>query len=320
MNAPSPTKAIAPRVQLFILSRDRKDYCREVIVSALAQDYSNLEIIISDNSIGEDVAQMVTAEFPEVVLLRRIPNLPALGHFNRLIEEAQAPLMVLFHDDDVLEPSYISRMVEYHAQHPDAAAVGCNAYFMRHSKTTSSKLMGDFSGERILRSKIDLVEPYLSLSLIDPAPFPGYMYRTDTIKGLRLDSSKGGKHADVSFLCEVLDRAPIVWTEECLFNYRLHGANDSYLESIGQRLSWLRYIQSATGLSRTSQPVRDYKFMYWRRWLNQNSPGLRPFLRETDTACFRRAVARRFVVFWGLRLALTRIDFWKRTVRQLLRK
>lgn len=320
MNASTSPQAIAIRVQLFILSRDRKDYCRQAIVSALTQDYSNLEVVISDNSVGEDVAQMATEEFPEVGLVRRIPSLPALEHFNRLIEEAQAPLMVLFHDDDVLEPSYISQMVEYHAQHPYAAAVGCNAYFMRHNKKTNSKLMGDFAGRRIFKSKSEFVEPYLSLSLIDPAPFPGYMYRTDTIRGLRLDSAKGGKHADVSFLCEVLDRAPIVWTDECLFNYRLHGANDSQLESIGQRLSWLRYIQSAAGLNRTSQPVRDYKFMYWRRWLNQNSPGLRPFRRATDTASFRIAVARRFVVFWGLHLALTRIDFWKRTIRQLLRK
>lgn len=319
MNVSGVAQSDGPRVQLFILSRDRRDYCRQTIASALSQDYQPLDIIVSDNSVHEDVAKMVLNEFPTVRLVRRIPNLPALDHFNRLIEEVDAPLMVMFHDDDILHPQYVSRMVDILRCYPDAAAVGCNAYVMRDDRLTRVKIMGNFSGTHLLKTVMELVEPYLSLDLIDPAPFPGYMYRSDKIRGLKLDYSKGGKHSDVSFLCELVGRSPLIWTDECLFNYRLHGANDSRLESIGQRLRFLRYVQSRTGLTKNSHLVIEYKFMFWRRWINQNSSESRTAHGVSREPSRRLVVARRFVMLWGIRLALTRMNFWWRAARQLAR-
>lgn len=308
-----------PIVQLFILSRDRRDFCREAVASAVAQRYARCEVIVSDNSVGEDVAEMLSAEFPDVKLVRRQPNLTALSHFNRLIEEAQAPLMVMFHDDDVLEPDYVERLVELLLQNPDVAAVGCNARAIRGRIKTQEVIMGNFRGVRLIERPVDLLEPYLSLSLIDPAPFPGYMYRTEIIKGLTLDCRQGGKHSDVSFLYQVVERAPILWTAECLFNYRIHDTNDSRNESIADRLSWLRYIQRATGLSRRSRAIMDCKFMYWRRWIMQNSMVLRRGGAFAITIRRRHSIVFRFLVFQGLSMAFTRLDFWLRTWRVLTR-
>lgn len=320
MNALGTAQTAGPRVQLFILSRDRRAYCREAILSALSQDYQPLEIIVSDNSVHEDVAEMVLNEFPAVHLVRRIPNLPALDHFNQLIAEVVAPLMVMFHDDDVLHPQYVSRMVDQLKHHPEAAAVGCNAYIMRDDQLTQAKIMGDFSGTHLLTNPMELLEPYFSLGLIDPAPFPGYMYRSERIRGLKLDYSQGGKHSDVSFLCELLGRSPLLWTDECLFNYRLHGGNDSWHESIGQRLCLLRYAQSRTGLTKQSRLVKEYKFMYWRRWIKQNSSNSRATHGGSRGPSRRLVVARRFVMMWTIRLALTRMNFWRRAARRLVRR
>lgn len=308
-----------PIVQLFILSRDRRDFCREAVASAVAQRYARCEVIVSDNSTGEDVAEMLSAEFPDVKLVRRRPNLTALSHFNRLIEEAHAPLMVMFHDDDVLEPDYVERMVGLLSKHSDVAAVGCNARAIRGKIMTREMLMGNFRGVRLIEKPVELLEPYLSLNLIDPAPFPGYMYRTEMIKGLMLDYRQGGKHSDVSFLCQVVARAPVLWTAECLFNYRIHDANDSRNESIADRLSWLRYIQKTTGLSRRSRAIMDYKFIYWRRWILQNSMLSQKIGAPVISTRRKHAIVHRFVVFHGLRMAFTRLDFWLRTWRMLTR-
>ena len=320
MTAPISATQVEPLVQLFILSRDRKDFCRETVASAVAQTYARCEVIVSDNSVGDDVAQMLEGEFPDVKVVRRQPTLAALDHFNHLIEEAQAPLMVLFHDDDVLEPGYIARMVELFAQNPEVAAVGCNGHLIMGHRRTAEPLMGDFKGTRVLRHPIDLVGPYMSIDLVDPAPFPGYMYRTELIRGLRLEAENGGKHSDVSFLYQVLGRAPILWTAECLFNYRMHGSNDSRDESIGSRLSWLRYVQKVTGVSRKSRAIMDYKFIYWRRWVQQNSQGFRWYDLRITSPSLRHSVARRFILSQGLRLACTRVNFWRRTWRLLMRK
>lgn len=299
-----------PGVQLFILSRDRLDFCRETVASAVSQTYPNCQVIVSDNSEKDDVSEMLAKEFPTVTVIRRKPCLPALEHFNKLIEEAVSPLMVLFHDDDVLAPHYVSRMVDLICLHPEVAAIGCNAHIIRGNKLTKYPFMGDFKGIRLLREPIDLLEPYLSLSLTSPAPFPGYMYCTTAIKGLSLDFSKGGKHADVSFLTSILGRAPMLWSAECLFSYRFHGNNDSNIESVPNRLSWLRYIYSEYGISPKSKYVKDYKFQYLIRWLVKND-----YKMLSVWGCNKKAIILRYILFYFIRLSFTRLDFWKRLMR-----
>lgn len=311
-----PPVASAERVQLFILSRDRAAFCRQTIQSALAQTYTSCEVIVSDNSQGSDVTDMLSREFPQVRLIRRDPPLPALSHFNCLIEEADSSLVVLFHDDDVLEPDYVARMVAHFNQHPEVGAVGCNARVIRGEGQTGVPFMGDFRGSAVLRHPIDLLEPYLSISLTSPAPFPGYMYRTSVIRGLGLDAEHGGKHADVSFLSDVLRRRPILWTGECLFNYRFHAHNDSSQESVAARLGWLRHIYAMHGIHPKSRDVRDYKFMYWVKWLKQNIDPISLLSWKVDRRC---RVARKFALGWALRMSCTRLDFWKRGWRALQR-
>jgi cellulose synthase/poly-beta-1,6-N-acetylglucosamine synthase-like glycosyltransferase len=302
-----------PAVQLFILSRDRLDFCRETVASAVAQTYKNCQIIVSDNSEKDDVSEMLAREFPSVVVIRRKPSLPALNHFNKLIGEAAAPLMVLFHDDDVLEPEYVAKMVALFLKSPEVGAIGCNAQILMDLTPTGMPFMGAFRGIVMMRHSFDLLEPYLSISLCSPAPFPGYMYRTSIIKGLGLDAVHGGKHADVSFLVKVLKRRPILWTDECLFKYRFHGQNDSSNESVADRLSWLRYTYATNEIHPKSREVRDYKFLYWIKWIQQNSQQHVTAMNISN----RRRIALRFVRYWTLRMAMTRLDFWKRTWRRL---
>lgn len=317
MTALIAPQVLSPAVQLFILSRDRTDFCREAVASAVAQTYENCQIIVSDNSENDDVSEMLATEFPLVEVIRRKPALLALEHFNKLIEVAVAPYMVMFHDDDVLEPQYVSRMVELLNLHQQVAAVGCNAKLIKGMRLTQQSVMGDFKGVQLLSESMDLLEPYLSISLSGPAPFPGYMYRTNVIKGLGLVYDEGGKHADVSFLMSVLNRAPILWVDEFLFYYRVHGANDSKQESIANRLNWMRYIHRTTGISPKSITILEGKLIYWARWLQQVTPRFKLYELIVQSKSRRRTIVGRFVFLMVLRLLTTRLDFWFRIFRYI---
>ena len=308
-----------PTVQLFILSRDRVDYCRQTVESAVKQTYKNIEIIVSDNSEKDNVEEMLTREFPEVTVIRRKPTLPALEHFNTLIAEATAPLLVLFHDDDTLHSDYVSSMVDIIIRNSDVAAVGCNAYVTKGLNTTQEYFMGIFQGTLKINNPIDFLEPYLSLSLMCPAPFPGYMYRTHAIKNLTLEKNKGGKHADVSFLLSLISRASILWIDKCLFDYRYHAGSDSSKESIGDRLSWLRYICITYNMPPKSFPVMEYKYMYWFNWLSQSTHllSLSSFLNLIYSR--RARVAIMFIFCFSIRLACTKTYFWHRLLRAAIR-
>ena len=308
-----------PAVQLFILSRDRLDYCRQTVESAVRQTYKNIEIIVSDNSEKDDVEEMLTSEFPEVTVIRRKPTLPALEHFNTLIAEATAPLLVLFHDDDTLHSDYVSSMVEIAIRNSDVAAVGCNAYVTKGVNTTQQHFMGLFQGNLKINNPIDFLEPYLSLSLVCPAPFPGYMYRTHAIKNFALEKKKGGKHSDVSFLLSIISTASILWIDKCLFDYRYHGGGDSSKESIPERLSWLRYICVTYNISPKSSLIMEYKYMYWFNWLSQRISLLsaRTILNLINSR--RSRIAIFFIFSFGMRLAFTKAYFWNRLLRKVIR-
>ena len=91
-----------PKLQFWILSRNRPHFLGETLRSAVAQLQPGVEIIVSDNSDNDLIAELVIKEFPDVTLVRRQPVLPALQHFKVILEQACGEYVTLFHDDDVL--------------------------------------------------------------------------------------------------------------------------------------------------------------------------------------------------------------------------
>ena len=308
-----------PEVQIAILSCDRPEYCRQAVASALAQSYAKCRVLVSDNSSSEVVADMLERDFPALEVIRRRPTLPPLAHFNLLISEARSELLVLFHDDDVLEPEYAKIMAKQFVCNPEIAAAACNARILRGDKLSKWTFMDRVGARRVLHHASDLLEPYLTLGKMGPAPFPGYMYRSKAICGLSLEAENGGKHSDVSFLVDVLGRGPLVWIGDSLMRYRFHGKNDSSSENISHRLIFLRHLIRRGAVSRCSRAHMDFRFNYWLNWLRQERPRRWFAVFQWNNQGQREKIARSFVIRWGVRMAITRTDFWYRAFRVALR-
>lgn len=296
----------AANLQIFLLSRDRPDYLREALRSALSQAGECIEVIVSDNSEREDVARMLAAEFPEVPCIRRYPPLGAFDHFRAVIDGATADLVVMFHDDDVLMDGYAQTLRRRLEADPSLVAVCCNAAILRGARITPELFAP--GRDTILRAPEDLLSAYFSLSLKGPAPFPGYMYRRDTIQGLCLDPRHGGKYSDVSFLLKVLRRGAVLWLGEPWMRYRLHGQNDSGTEAVGQRLRLLRYVYGSTAVARRSPLVAQYRYRYWTSWWRGAGAADQPW---------RRRVVRRFLIGRTIAYALTQAALWQRFFAKL---
>lgn len=252
--------------QIYILCRDRWEYLHESINSIVGQLGPKDELIISDNSVSDAIKNGISKHFPELGYVRRQPNLSAHEHFRKIIGEASAEFLVLFHDDDMLEVGYLTAMKRAMISDKDLAAVACNAFLVKGNARTVIDFMGNLEGESRITDIAQLLQPYFSIGSYRPAPFPGYLYRTAKIKGLFLDENHGGKYADVSFLAKILSRGPILWLFTPLMFYRLHDSNDSNSHSVGQSLSLLRYLISHHEISRKSELVLDYKFKYLLYW------------------------------------------------------
>lgn len=306
-------------VQIVILSRDRRDFCRQTIQSVLNQDYDGYELVVSDNSTTTAVVEMLETEFPQIKVIRRIPALSAEEHYNCVLSEADKSFLVMFHDDDIMESNYVTKMMSLMTDYPQAIAAGCNANVILGVRQTKEGIMRAFKGTRLLASPQELVRTYMSLGDIGAAPFPGYMYRTAAIKGKAINWNEGGKHADVSFLCKLVTVAPIVWTDRRLISYRVHAGSDSGTECIGDRLSLVRFAVRHGIVVPKSTLHMDFRFIYWRRWVKQVTRQVVAHQAGGGATGWRLAVVRRFLFTSKLRLAVTRVEFWFRLFRVLSR-
>lgn len=108
-----------PRVSLLLACYRQERFITDAVQAALAQTYSPLEILVSDDASPDatfTLAQQAVQGYagPHRVVLRRNPrNLGISAHFSLLAELAQGELLVVAAGDDVSEPQRCERLVAH---------------------------------------------------------------------------------------------------------------------------------------------------------------------------------------------------------------
>lgn len=107
-----------PLVSLVLLAYNQEDYVTAAIEGALAQDYTNLEIILSDDRSADSTFEIIEAVArdytgPHRVRLNRTPsNNGILGHLYNAVGVAQGELIVAAAGDDISMPNRVSALVK----------------------------------------------------------------------------------------------------------------------------------------------------------------------------------------------------------------
>jgi glycosyltransferase involved in cell wall biosynthesis len=302
------------RLQIYILCRDRPEYAIQAIESVVKSSNKNTEIIVSDNSENDSIQKICHELFPSIRYIRRPPPRTGHAHFKAILDEATSEYLVLFHDDDIMLPNYVSTLLPYIEANPLISAVGCNAEIIdENGKTTGTFFLGNLKEPLFISKAHQLMTPYLigNIRSTGIAPFPSYMYRRKHIYSSFINYKHGGKYSDVSFLLKILQRAAMVWHPEPLMHYRIHGDNDSATESISDRLSLIRYLITQEDFDRKSLQIRYFKFNYWLIWWNSRD-GF--FLIPNG---WRERIVFRFLAITSIRLVLCDSAFRKVFLRKV---
>lgn len=115
-----------PLVSICIPAYNAERFIRETLESALAQDYPNLEIIVSDDASTDRTPEIVAAyENNGVRLIRQAKNLGMTPNMNAAIRASQGKYAVKLDADDILEPNYVSSLVPIMEAHPRVAFAHC---------------------------------------------------------------------------------------------------------------------------------------------------------------------------------------------------
>lgn len=213
---------------VFLLSYKRPEYIGAAVSSILNQKNVEFDFIISENSPDNSVSEILPSLINNSVkIIKRSPSLSSLNHFNTILKECQSyEYAMLFHDDDILKPDALSKMLSALESNKNLSSVSCNAHIIEGNNFTQKILSPNIQNNLFLNGPTLLILRYIFRSL-SHTPFPSYIYRTSYLKDLSLNEIDGGKYSDVSFLVKLIQRGPFLWISEPLMDYRRHSLNDS---------------------------------------------------------------------------------------------
>jgi len=105
-----------PLVSVVVPAYQQPDLLRRVLKSIAMQDFSDYELIVSDDSRGDEVEALVRQEahaFPQLLYVRNQPAKGSPQNWNHGMDQAKGRyLKIMHHDDWFAEPFALRLMVE----------------------------------------------------------------------------------------------------------------------------------------------------------------------------------------------------------------
>jgi glycosyltransferase domain-containing protein len=178
-----------PLVSIGIPTYNRSQSLVRAVESALAQDYDNLEIVISDNA-SADETETVCVELcnteTRIRYIRQPKNLGMTENFRQALAASHGAYFMWLSDDDWLDPSYISQCVHFLTNNRDYVLVcGTEKYHSREAFLYEGTKIDLTEDSRIARV----------LSYYQKVSINGVFYgvaRSDLLAGLELQHVLGG--------------------------------------------------------------------------------------------------------------------------------
>jgi len=117
-----------PLLSVVIVNYNTRDLLRACLNSLQVQTYP-IEIIVVDNASPDASADMVRAEFPDVILLAHKENRWFCTGNNDGIERATGDYVLLLNPDTEVVPDALAKMMDFIVAHPEYAGVTARMHY-----------------------------------------------------------------------------------------------------------------------------------------------------------------------------------------------
>lgn len=226
-----------PLVSILIPTHNRPNYFEMALKTALLQSYHNIEIVVSDNSDGDETCELIAPylERHENIVYSRVVGYSLMENFQNAYRLARGEYINYLMDDDLFHPEKIERMIPYLLSYPDVGMVtsyrqligedggNIQAQGFERLTDTVSLLNGVLLGNALLTGGVNIVgEPTTVLfrkSDLTEAfgTYRGYQYRVlqDVATWLSISKAKN-----------------CVYIPEPLSYFRIHGGQDQRQNSV----------------------------------------------------------------------------------------
>lgn len=305
------------RVTVALPVYKRLNYLPGVLASVQAQDYDNLDILISDNGVnGPALDEILDKHLDRPYRVRRNPeSVTICEHFNQLVDAADGDYFVLLSDDDEISPGYVSELAGLLDSDPAIAVAvskldvmdetGATQEAQRKGRPPSPVMAGD-----------DFVRIWCT-GEYDFVCFVTNMARTAEVRRVgAYPELTGGTSTDNALMVKLSFARKVGFAAGATFRYRVYEASTGLALEASQLASdlraFLRFLDDDASLaaitaSDPGQWARSRSYlveMTWRtyrhRWKNmyRNRLGTRAWVRAAFEMPFVPAYYRS--VSWTL--------------------
>jgi glycosyltransferase involved in cell wall biosynthesis len=239
-----------PLVSIGIPTYNRAESLGRAISSLLAQNYQNIELVISNNASTdgtESVCEAAAHQDTRVKYLRQRNNIGPIANFQAVLNYSSGEFFMWLADDDWLDHDYIERCVQFLLEYPDYSLVCGRAKYFRSGKYDSQGTMATISHEKAN----DRILAYYK-DVWDNGTFYGLMRRAD-LHNLGLKNTMG---ADWLFTAAVAFLGKIGTVEDVYINRSLGGSTVSY-KKVADTLGLSRFSASYPRVSIATAAAKD---------------------------------------------------------------
>jgi glycosyltransferase involved in cell wall biosynthesis len=251
------------KVSIAITAYNQAHYIGQAVESALAQDYPNLEVVVSDNQSMDSTLEVVGryASDPRVKYFRNETNLGMIGNFRKALYEYSTGDYALHLDGDdyFIDPGYIREAVELIDRH---------------------KLVMVFARSKSLYEKDNvLIEDKVNRDL--PEVINGNWFFLNFYRGYSLPTltavhdrryameigffEKSIRSTDWESLLRLIIGRKVGFVNRFVGVWRRHGMNYTLIQDLDKILSNVEYVESPYRFALSRQAFPQDVLDLWRR-------------------------------------------------------
>jgi len=245
-----------PKVTVVIPTYNRANFIQKAIESIFLQTMQNWNLLIIDDASTDNSFSIIQPylQDPRVRYVRRPTNQGICHVMNDVLPLVNTKYSVQLDADDWLEPETLETLTNLMDESPPETAMAYANKILHYEKEGNRT---EYEKHRLLEDKYDVL-------LYRWMVFPRF-YRTEAVRevgGWDTDIPYNGRYIeDRQILYKLADRFPFAWTDRYLYNFRIHGTNQTFANV--EKYAELRIYFVQKFFSEWNKTEHTGKVVYW---------------------------------------------------------
>jgi glycosyltransferase involved in cell wall biosynthesis len=206
-----------PLVSIGLPVYNGEKYLVRALESLLAQDYENIELVISDNASTDStpvICEKYHREDDRIIFHRRERNFGAIANFSFVLQQARGQYFMWAAADDYWRPTFVSDLIDELEHHPQADVAMCAVERKWEDGTRHDivRFAGRANPNQMSRWR-------MLMAIVGKTEYHHYFYglfRTDFLKSVMAYSIPAVPGGDRIFMCHVAVLTQFRYVDEIL--------------------------------------------------------------------------------------------------------